>query len=123
MNDFEKMQMIYEGFRGQSAILRSYGPNMKYVPGEAPPNQTLSDMPGHLPLASPDSGLRRPGSGEGALQGLVTPIDEETPEKEISNLEVLQKIEELQQEAEIEDMEYALLQLSKLREYIISLSR
>ena len=123
MNDFEKMQMIYEGFRGQHAILRSYGPNMKYVPGEAPPNQTLSNMPGHLPLASPDSGLRRPAAGEGALQGLVTPIDEETPEKEISNLHVLEKIEELQQEAENDGMEYAILQLSTLREYIISLSR
>jgi len=123
VNDFEKMQMIYEGFRGQHAILRSYGPNMKYVPGEAPPNQTLSNMPGHLPLASPDSGLRRPAAGEGALQGLVTPIDEETPEKEISNLHVLEKIEELQQEAENDGMEYAILQLSTLREYIISLSR
>jgi len=117
------MQMIYEGFRGQHAILRSYGPNMKYVPGEAPPNQTLSNMPGHLPLASPDSGLRRPAAGEGALQSLTTPIDEETPEKEISNLQVLEKIEELQQEAESEGMEYAILQLSRLREYIISISR
>ena len=123
MNDYEKMQMIYEGFRGQHAILRSYGPNMKYVPGEAPPNQTLSNMPGHLPLASPDSGLRRPAAGEGALQSLTTPIDEETPEKEISNLQVLEKIEELQQEAESEGMEYAILQLSRLREYIISISR
>jgi hypothetical protein len=116
------MQMIYEGFRGQHAILRSYGPNMKYVPGEAPPGYTLSNTPGHLPLASPDSGLRRPVGGEGALQGLTTPIDEELPEKEISNLEVLKKIEELQEEAESEGMEYALLQLSRLKEHIISLS-
>ena len=123
MNDYEKMQMIYEGFRGQHVVLKSYGPNMKYVPGEAPPNQTLSNSPGHLPLAHPDSGLRRPAAGEGALQGLTTPIDEETPEKEISNLQVLKKIEELQQEAENEGMEYAILQLSRLREYVISLSR
>tara|TARA_R110002124_G_scaffold248742_2_gene413844 strand:+ start:176 stop:547 length:372 start_codon:yes stop_codon:yes gene_type:complete len=123
VNDFEKMQAIYEGFRGQSAILRSYGPNMKWTPGDAPPNQTLSNSPGHLPLASPDSGMRRPGSGEGALQGLTTPIDEETPEREISNLEVLDKIEELQQEAENEGMEYAILQLSRLREHVIALSQ
>ena len=123
MNDFEKMQAIYEGFRGQSAILRNYGPNMKWTPGDAPPNQTLSNIPGHLPLASPDSGMRRPGSGEGALQGLTTPIDEETPEREISNLEVLDKIEELQQEAENEGMEYAILQLSRLREHVIALSQ
>ena len=54
-NDFENIQMIYEGFRGQHASLRSYGPNMKWAPGDAPPNQTLSNIPGHLPLASPGS--------------------------------------------------------------------
>jgi hypothetical protein len=38
-------------------------------------------------------------------------------------LEVLEKIEELQQEAENEGMEYAVLQLSRLREHIIALSQ
>ena len=123
MKDFQKMQKIYEGFLGQHAILRSYGPNMKWTPGEAPPNQTLSNIPGHLPLASPDSGSRRPVSGEGALQGLTTPIDEEVPERGISNLEVLEKIEELQQEAENDGMQYAVLQLGRLKEHIIHLSQ
>jgi len=119
-NDFENIQMIYEGFRGQHASLRSYGPNMKWAPGDAPPNQTLSNIPGHLPLASP--GAARYASGAEGLQGITTPIDEEVPEREISNLEVLEKIEELQQEAENEGMEYAILQLSRLREHVISLS-
>ena len=123
MNDYEKMQMIYEGFRGQHAILRSYGPNMKYTPGEAPPGYTLSNTPGHLPLASPDSGLRRPVGGEGALQGLTVPIDEEVPAAEIINLDVLEKLDELEEEANEAGMEYAVLQLSRLREHIISLSQ
>jgi hypothetical protein len=123
VNDFEKMQMIYEGFRGQHAILRSYGPNMKYTPGEAPPGYTLSNTPGHLPLASPNSGLQRPASGEGAGQGLTIPIDEEIPAVEIINLDVLEKVDQLIDEAKAEEMEYAILQLSRLREHIISLSQ
>ena len=123
-NDFEKIQKIYEeGFRGQHAILRSYGPNMKYTPGKAPPGYTLANTPGHLPLASPDTGKQRPVGGEGAMQGLTVPIDEELPAAEIINLDVLEKVNELIDEAEKDEMEYAILQLSRLREHIISLSQ
>ena len=123
MKDFEEMQKIYEGFRGQHAILRSFGPNMKYMPGEAPPGYTLANTPGHLPLASPDTGKQRPVGGEGAMQGLTVPIDEELPAAEIINLDVLEKVNELIDEAEKDEMEYAILQLSRLREHIISLSQ
>ncbi len=123
-NDYQNIQQIYEeGFRGQHAILRSYGPNMKYTPGDAPPGYTLSNIPGHLPLASPSPGLQRPSGGEGALQGITAPIDEEIVAAEIINLDVLEKIDELEQEADEAGMEYALLQLSRLREHIISLSQ
>ena len=123
-NDFEKIQQIYEeGFRGQHAILRSYGPNMKYTPGKAPPGYTLSNTPGHLPLASPDTGKQRPVGGEGAMQGLTVPIDEEILAAEIINLDVLKKLEELQKEADEDGMNYALEQLSRLKEHIISLSQ
>ncbi len=126
-NDFEKMQMIYEGFRGQHAILKSYGPNMKYTPdeGRTPPNYTLSYEPGHLPLASPDTGKQRPVSGEGALQGITTAIDEEILAAEIINLDVLDKLDELRKEAISErgEEDYSVLQLSRLREHIISLSQ
>jgi len=123
VKDFEEMQKIYEGFRGQHAILRSFGPNMKYMPGEAPPGYTLANTPGHLPLASPDTGKQRPVGGEGAMQGLTVPIDEELPAAEIINLDVLEKVNELIDEAEKDEMEYAILQLSRLREHIISLSQ
>ena len=127
-NDFEKIQQIYEeGFRGQHAILRSYGPNMKYAPdeGRTPPGYTLSYIPGHLPLASPDTGKQRPVGGEGAMQGITAPIDEEKPipPAEIINLDVLEKLEELQKEADEDGMNYALEQLSRLKEHIISLSQ
>ena len=125
MNDYEKMQMIYEGFRGQHAILRSYGPNMKYTPDEGitPPGYTLSNTPGHLPLASPDTGKQRPVGGEGAMQGITAPIDEEIVAAEIINLDVIEKVDQLMEEAEEDGMEYAVLQLSRLKEHIISLSR
>ena len=125
-NDFEKIQQIYEeGFRGQHAILRSYGPNMKYMPdeGRTPPGYTLSYIPGHLPLASPDTGKQRPVGGEGAMQGITAPIDEEILAAEIINLDVLEKVDELLDEAEKDEMEYAILQLSRLREHVISLSQ
>ncbi len=125
-NDYQNIQQIYEeGFRGQHAVLRSYGPNMKYTPDEdiTPPNYTLSNIPGHLPLASPDTGKGRPASGEGAGQGLAIPIDEEIAAAEIINLDVLDKVHELIDEAENDEMEYAILQLSKLKEHIISLSQ
>ena len=125
-NDFEKIQQIYEeGFRGQHAILRSYGPNMKYAPdeGRTPPGYTLSYIPGHLPLASPDTGKQRPVGGEGAMQGITAPIDEEILAAEIINLDVLEKVDELLDEAEKDEREYAILQLSRLREHVISLSR
>tara|TARA_A100001515_G_C4474273_1_gene177913 strand:- start:88 stop:483 length:396 start_codon:yes stop_codon:yes gene_type:complete len=125
-NDFEKIQQIYEeGFRGQHAILRSYGPNMKYAPDEmiTPPGYTLSYIPGHLPLASPDTGKQRPVGGEGAMQGITAPIDEEILAAEIINLDVLEKVDELLDEAEKDEMEYAILQLSRLREHVISLSQ
>ena len=117
--------MIYEGFRGQHAILRSYGPNMKYTPDEdiTPPGYTLSYEPGHLPLASPDTGKQRPVGGEGAMQGITAPIDEEILAAEIINLDVLEKVDELLDEAEKDEMEYAILQLSRLREHVISLSQ
>ena len=125
-NDFEKIQQIYEeGFRGQHAILRSYGPNMKYAPdeGRTPPGYTLSYIPGHLPLASPDTGKQRPVGGEGAMQGITAPIDEEILAAEIINLDVLEKVDELLDEAEKDEMEYAILQLSRLREHVLTLSR
>ncbi len=118
-NDFEKIQQIYEeGFRGQYAQLRNYGPNLKYTPGEAPPGYTLTNTPGHLPFQNPYSGYQRPAGGEGALQGITAPIDEEIKAVQILNKDVIQKIEELQEEADEDGMGYANILLGRLKEYI-----
>ena len=55
--------------------------------------------------------------------GIAQVIDEEIPAVEIINLDVIEKIDELLDEAEDEEMTYAVLQLSRLKEHIISLSR
>jgi hypothetical protein len=50
-------------------------------------------------------------------------VDEEIEAAEIINLDVLDKLEELIDESDDAGMEYAVLQLSKLKEHIISLSQ
>lgn len=128
MNDYEEIQKLYEGtFLGQDVQLRNFGPNLKWRPGEAPPGYTLSNGPGRLPLASPDSGKQRPADAiPGAGQGLVTPIDEERriESAEIINLDVLEELDKLRDESISErgEEDYSVLQLSRLRERIISLS-
>jgi hypothetical protein len=128
VNDYEEIQKLYEGtFLGQDVQLRNFGPNLKWRPGEAPPGYTLSNGPGRLPLASPDSGKQRPADAiPGAGQGLVTPIDEERriESAEIINLDVLEELDKLRDESISErgEEDYSVLQLSRLRERIISLS-
>ena len=74
-------------------------------------------------FASPDTGKQHPVGGEGAMQGITAPIDEEIVAAEIINLDVIEKVDQLMEEAEEDGMEYAVLQLSRLKEHIISLSR
>ena len=116
MNDFEEIQKIYEeGYRGQQfdpvkppnayPARQDWGPYSRPIPG------------------SPES------SGYSMYQqnmvgnGIAQVIDEEIPAAEIINLDVIEKIDELLDEAEDEEMTYAVLQLSRLKEHIISLSR
>ena len=116
MNDFEEIQKIYEeGYRGQQfdpvkppnayPARQDWGPYSRPIPG------------------SPES------SGYSMYQqnmvgnGIAQVIDEEIPAVEIINLDVIEKIDELLDEAEDEEMTYAVLQLSRLKEHIISLSQ
>ena len=116
MNDFEKMQQIYEeGFLGQSAQVVSYGPNIKYTPHN-PHTNTMAREPGQLPFQSGGSrGSRRYDAGL-AGQNITRIVDEEIPEKKISNSAVIKKIEELIQRADEEEnptCTYALAELMK----------
>jgi len=116
VNDFEKIQQIYEeGFLGQSAQVVSYGPNIKYTPHN-PHTNTMAREPGGLPFQSGGSrGSRRYDAGLGG-QNITSIIDEEIPEKKISNTAVIKKIEELITKAEEEEnptCTYALAELMK----------
>jgi hypothetical protein len=116
VNDFEELQRIYEeGYRGQSfdpikppnayPARQDWGPYSRPIPGS--------------PESSGYSAFRQNMVGN----GIAHIIDEELPEKEISNSEVLKKLEELQAEAEEDGMDYAVIQFSRLKEHIISLSQ
>ena len=116
-NDYENIQRLYEeGYRGQQfdpikppnayPARQDWGPYSRPIPG------------------SPES------SGYSAFQqnmvgnGIAHIIDEEKPIPlaKISNEDVLKKLEELQKEANEDGMNYALEQLSRLKDHIISLS-
>ena len=120
MNDFEKMQQIYEeGFLGQSAQVVNYGPNIKYTPHN-PHTNTMAREPGQLPFQSGGSrGSRRYDAGLGGQNiTKVVGADEEVPEKNISITAVIKKVEELIATAEKEENSTCTYALAELKEYI-----
>jgi hypothetical protein len=113
VNDYKELQRIYEGYPGPHDPIKpgnyypakqDWGPYSRPVPGS--------------PEASGYSQFRK----NQVSSNTVQIIDEELPEKQISNLDVLGKIDELIQESIDEGKEYAVLQLSRLKEYISDLS-
>lgn len=116
-NDFTELQKIYEGYMGQSI---DYGPssNMQYTPAQAAPGQSYRK--GELPAAGP-GGTNAFAQGE-AGQNITAPVsDEEVPVKDIKNHHVLDKIDDLMQQAHKDEMMYAVHHLGTLKEYIKSL--
>ena len=122
MNDFEKIQKIYEGYRG---LDYNPGPNAKYTANMSSPG--YSYRKGQLPTAYPGAGGYSPyeAGQAGYYQTPTVAIiaDEEVKAALIKNEDVLKKIEELQEEANDDGMHYALEQLSRLKKHIISLSQ
>ena len=120
MNDFEELQRIYEeGYRGQSfdpiKPANSYGYQQDWGPYSRP-------IPGS-PESTGFSAYRQNMVGNGIAY--IPGSDEEKPIEpaEIINLDVLDKLDQLQKEADEDGMNYALEQLSRLKEHIISLSQ
>ena len=115
MNDFEELQKIYEGYRGQSfdpikppnsyPAQQDWGPYSRPIPGS--------------PEASGYSQFRQ-NQGRG---GYIVDEEKSIEEKDISNKAVLEKIAKLIDEAEEHEMTYAIHALGELREHIITLSR
>ena len=134
MNDYEEIQKIYEAnYVGQLVQQQNYGPNRKFRANEAPPGYSLSNGPGRLPLASPDSGKQRPADvapdspGAGLKVGgqpMPSVIDEEVEAAEIINHDVLEKLDELAKDLDPENHNdrAVMTALGKLREHIIFLS-
>ena len=121
MNDYKELQKIYEGYPAPNNI----GPNAKYAPGEAPPGYTLYRA-GQLPTGGRGvyNAYELGQSGQYTVPtAVVVAGDEEIEAAEIINLDVIDKVEQLMEEAEEDGMEYAVLQLSRLKEHIISLSQ
>jgi hypothetical protein len=120
VNDYDKIQKIYEsslheGYQGQAfdpiqpsnyyPAKQDWGPYSRPVPG--------------TPEASGYSQFRKNQVGN----NIAVVVDEEIEAAEIINLDVLDKLEELIDESDDAGMEYAVLQLSKLKEHIICLSQ
>ena len=118
MNDYTEIQKLYEeGYRGQSfdpiqppnyyPAKQDWGPYSRPIPGS--------------PEASGYSQFRKNQVGN----KITRVIDEEIPEKEISNIDVLKKLDELVEECKQQkgETDYSVLQLLNLKDHIISLSR
>ena len=122
MNDYQKLQEIYEeGYRG---LDYNPGPNAEYTANMSP--NGYSYRKGQLPTGYPGAGgysQYNYGQAGGYQVGTVLVVDEEIEAAEIINLDVIDKVDQLMEEAEEDGMEYAVLQLSRLKEHIISLSQ
>ena len=118
-NDYENIQRIYEeGYRGLSMQPLV---NPKYQSIHAAPGYSIRKgaLPGY-PGRADQFELGVVGDYQ---VGTAVAVDEEVEAAEIINLDVLEKVDELIEESNDEGMEYAVLQLSKLKEHIISLSQ
>ena len=113
MNDFVKLQKIYEGYPGPFDPIK---PSNYYPVRQGKPSYSST------PLGVPGGAENRYAAGmaHGMKFG-----DEEVEAAEIINLDVLDKLDELRDEcvAERGEEDYAVLQLSRLKEHIISLSQ
>lgn len=114
MNDYVELQKIYEGYPGAFDPIKPGN----YYPAKQDHGPYSRPIPG-TPEASGYSQYRQ----NQVSPNTVTVIDEEIPAAEIINLDVIKRVDELMDESEEAGMEYAILQLSRLKEYIISLSR
>ena len=111
MNDFVKLQQIYEGYPGPFDPIK---PSNYYPVRQGEPSYSFT------PLGIPGGATNRYAAG--MARGMKFG-DEEVEAAEIINLDVLNKLDDLIDESNEAEMDYAVLQLSRLKEHIISLSQ
>ena len=124
-NDYENIQKLYEeGYRG---LDYNPGPNAKYTANMSP--NGYSYRKGQLPTGYPGAGgysqynYAQVGGYQVPTVAVIADEEKPIPPAKISNEDVIEKIEELQKKADEDGMNYALEQLARLKEHIISLSQ
>lgn len=117
MSSFRDLQNIYEG-------AWTFGPNQgRFFTG----NQSqisLSQTPGQLPGQGPGKFNQydlNAGSSSNPIRFGENEEGENIPAKQVLNIDILVKIDELKKESDDAGMDYATLMLSKLGEYIKNL--
>ena len=122
MNDYQKLQEIYEeGYRG---LDYNPGPNAEYTANMSP--NGYSYRKGQLPTGYPGAGgysQYNYAQAGGYQVPTVLVVDEEVEAAEIINIDVIEKVDQLMEEAEEDGKPYTVIQLAKLKEHIISLSQ
>ena len=118
MNDFVELQKIYEGYPGPYDPIKP----SNYYPATQDQGPYSRPIPG-----SPESSGYSPYRKNKVGNKITHVIDEEKPIEpaEIINLDVLKQLDELRDEC-VEERgkeDYSVLQLSRLRDRIISLSQ
>ena len=104
MNDFEEMQRLYEE-SVPVASRKGRAPSNEY-PLKYRPKTGSPTYPAHfMQPGGEGDGVPLPASGEGYSQGLAIPVDEERPaEKQMTNLEVIDKIDVIIKELDPENI-------------------
>jgi hypothetical protein len=122
VNDFEEIQKIYEeGYRG---LDYDQGPNAKYDAAAAP--YGYSYRKGGLPTGYPGAGgWSAYNAGQAGSYGVGTAyiVDEEIQAAEITNLDVLDKLNELLEDADAQGHSTTIYALGELKDHIINLSQ
>ena len=103
------MRELYEGYIGVLSV--DHGPNFKYSAAEAPAGYSYrKPLPGY------------PGHGSSYEQGLTQPgiaiINADEEGQSIAKAITLKKVDELIEQSVADEMNYATIQLAKLKEFI-----
>lgn len=104
------MRELYEGYIGLSV---DHGPNSKYSAAEAPAG--YSYRKGQLPTGYPGYGR---GYDRGVTQPGIAIINADEEGQSIAKAITLKKVDELIEQSVADEMNYATIQLAKLKKFI-----
>jgi len=105
------MRELYEGYIGVLSV--DGGPNSKYVPAPAPPGYTLYRK-GQLPTGNPGGSSYEQGLTRPSITDVIADEEGQSIDKAIT----LKKVEKLIEQSVTDGMDYATIQLAKLKKFI-----